>query len=316
VDVSAVIVSWNTCDLLRRCLGSLDAELKSRAAEVIVVDNDSSDGSAELVAREFPQASLVRLSGNQGFGRAANRGALEALGRFLLIANADVAAEPGAIERLLAAAEHHPGCGAFAPRLQLPEGKTQDSVFQFPSVGSALALNLGLRRIVAFTSRGRLILGAGNPETSRTVPWALGACLLIRRQAWEVVGGFDENLWMYAEDLDLGWRLRQAGWSTCYIPDAVFDHFGGAAAQQAWGEERLARGVLSGYAWILKRRGWLSARTIAISYVAGCAIRTAMFGALALFKPVPWTEKRDAMRRSMRLHAQGLRPVRELRDHR
>jgi GT2 family glycosyltransferase len=316
VDISVVVVSWNTCDLLRRCLESLESELEGRPHEVVVVDNDSSDGSAAMVAREFSQMKLIGLSANPGFGSAANRGAQEARGRFLLVLNADTAARAGAIERLLAAADRHGESGAFAPRLLLPGGAIQDSVFPFPSAGRALALNLGLRRPLAWASRGSLILGAGNPDSSRAVPWAMGACLLIRREAWQSVGGFDEELWMYAEDLDLGWRLRQAGWSTHYVPEATFDHFGEAATRQAWGDDRLARGVLSGYAWILRRRGPRTTRVIAGTYVIGCAVRWVVFALLATVKPARWAHKREQMLRSMKLHAQGLRSLAVLRGHR
>jgi GT2 family glycosyltransferase len=316
LDVSAVVVSWNTCDLLRRCLESLESELEGRPHELIVVDNDSSDGSSDMVRREFPQVTLLALKENVGYGRAANRAARDARGRFLLIANADVAARAGAIEQLLAAAARHHASGAFAPRLLLPSGATQHSVFPFPSVGTALALNLGLQRPLTWASGHSVILGAGNPDVSLSVPWALGACLLIRREAWVSVEGFDEELWMYAEDLDLAWRLCKAGWGTYYVPDASFDHVASAATRQLWGEERFARGVLSGYAWIRRRLGRARARVIAAIYVGGSSLRWAVFGVLALVDPERWDDKRGQMLRSAKLHAQGLRPLRALREKR
>src|SRR5439155_1129305 len=115
--------------------------------------------------------------------------------------------------------------------------------------------------------------GCWNPEREREVDWAIGAFLLIRREAWDAAGGFDDRQWMYAEDLDLGWRVAQAGWSTRYVPSARVLHHASAATTQAWGDERTLRWLRSTYAWMLRRRGPLRTRTTAAINVLGAYAR-------------------------------------------
>jgi GT2 family glycosyltransferase len=144
------------------------------------------------------------------------------------------------------------------------------------------------------------------------VPWAIGAFLLVRRAAWDAVGGFDPEQWMYAEDLDLGWRLHRAGWATRYEPRAVVDHHEAAATAQAWGEERTERWQRATYAWMLRRRGLARTRAAAAMNVAGAAARWAALAPAARAQPARFAHKRAAQRRWMRAHASGLAPRADL----
>ncbi len=234
--VTVAVVSWNTRDLLRRCLESLAAEVASGRCEVWVVDNASTDGSAELVRDEFPQVRLEASDDNLGFGPAVNLVANRTQAPWLAIANADIALRSGALDALLDAARDDPGAGALAPRLVLPDGSTQHSVFGFPTVPSALVIASGAGRALRPLGESSLLVGMFDADRPRRVPWAIAAFLLVRREAWDAIGGFDEHQWMYAEDLDIGWRLARAGWATRYVPGAHVEHESSASTEQAWGE--------------------------------------------------------------------------------
>ena len=314
--VTVAVVSWNTRDLLAGCLRSLEEDAKRGRVEVWVVDNASSDGSAELVADSFPWVRLEARSDNLGFGPAVNRVAARARTPWLAMANADVALRPGALQALLAAGERDGGAGALAPRLILPDGTTQHSVFPFPTIPFTLLFNSGLPAVVPGLADRLCLVGAWDPERARAVPWAVGAFLLVRRTAWEAAGGFDEDQWMYAEDLDLGWRLSRAHLSTRYVPEAVADHRHAAATTQAWGDDRTARWQRSTYAWMLRRRGLVRTRLVAGINVATCLARWVALTPAALINPGRWGPPRQAAHEWARRHAVGLQPAETLARHR
>jgi GT2 family glycosyltransferase len=265
--IAVAVVSWNTRELLRGCLRSLVDE---PLAEVWVVDNASQDGSAAMVAEEFPAARLVASDRNLGFGPGVNLVASQTAAPWIAPANADVELQPGALRALLDAGEHHPRAGILAPRLELPSGETQHSVYAFPTIPFTARFNLGFHR----RAGDRLCLeGFWDPSRERDVDWAIGAFLLIRRAAWNAAGGFDPGQWMYAEDLDLGWRAARAGWSTHYVPSARVLHHASAATTRAWGDERTLRWLRSTYAWMLRRRGLIRTRVTAAINVAGAYAR-------------------------------------------
>jgi hypothetical protein len=271
--VTVAVVSWNTRALLARCLDSLHADAEAGRADVWVVDNASTDGSAELVREHYPWATLIASRANLGFGAAVNAVAARTDGRWLAPANADIRVTPSALARLLAHSEAHPEAAVIAPRLILPDGGTQHSVYPFPTVPFTFAYVSGAVAKSRRLARYWCIGDGFDPDIVREVGWAVGAFLLVRRSAWRIVGGFDEAQWMYAEDLDLGWRLRQAGWSTRYVPQARVFHDESAATKQAWGDTRHARWHASTYAWLVRRRGLAIARVVAVINVVGYLVR-------------------------------------------
>ena len=277
--VTVAVVSWNTKDLLARCLDSFAAEAEAGRVDLWVVDNASTDGSAELVRARYPWANLVASEENLGFGRAVNLVAERTSSEWIAPSNADVAARPGAIEALLAAGSHDPGAGAIAPRLIVPGGDTQHSVFAFPTLTYSFLLAVGAYRLSARLGDRFAIPGYWDKERARRVPWAVAAFLMVRRTAWDGVGGFDERQWMYAEDLDLGWRLREAGWATRYEPSAVLDHQGAAATVQAFGADLAAQWQQSTYGFLVRRRGLAHAWGVALLNFAGAALRWALAAA-------------------------------------
>jgi GT2 family glycosyltransferase len=263
-DVTVAVVSFNTRTLLRACLASMRGPLPP---EVWVVDNGSQDGSPDVVRQEFPEVRLVETGTNLGFGAAVNLVARQTSTPWLLAANADVELTPGALERLVATAREDRAAGAVAPRLVLPDGRVQHSVFAFPTVPFTALFALGL-------AGDRLCVpGRWDPTRARRVPWAVGACLLLRREAWDAAGGFAEEQWMYAEDLDLGWRLRRAGWVTRYEPRAVVRQAEAAATGPAFGWRRRERWQRATYAWVLRRRGAARLRVVAGLNVLGALAR-------------------------------------------
>ena len=251
-------MSYNTRSLLERCLASLSG------FDVWVVDNGSTDGSEAVV----PPDRLIQPGRNVGYGAAVNLVASRTSSDWIVASNADVAVAPGAVEALVRAADA--GTGAVAPRLVLPDGSTQHSVLPFPTVPFTLAFALGLTR---FAGDRLCVPGHWDPSRPRTVPWAVGAFLALRRAAFEEVGGFDERQWLFAEDLDLGWRLSRAGWTTRYEPSAVVTHFESAATSAAFGAGRTERTQAETYAWLRRRRGRVVASTVAGLNVLGALAR-------------------------------------------
>jgi GT2 family glycosyltransferase len=315
-EVSAVIVSWNTRELLRACLESFRDDVDSGRAEVCVVDNASADGSADMVADEFGWVDLLACEDNAGFGTAVNRGAARGRGRWVGVGNADIALTPGALETMLAAGAADPGAGAIAPRLVLPDGSTQHSVFAFPTIPFTLGANLGVARVSKAWGDRHGIIGAWDSDRARRVPWAIAAFLLVRRDAWEQVGGFDEHQWMYAEDLDLGWQLHRAGFATRYVPDARVHHQSAASTTQAWGDGKTERWQRSTYAWMLRRLGAPRTRAAAAINVAGCLARWAVLAPAAKVAPGRFASARDSMRWWASVHRQGLARASALEEHR
>jgi N-acetylglucosaminyl-diphospho-decaprenol L-rhamnosyltransferase len=307
-SITAAVVSWNTRELLDRCLESLRPDAESGRLAVWVVDNASTDGSAELVRERHPWAELIASDQNLGFGAAVNRVAERSGGEWLLIANADIAPRPGALDALVEAGRRDPGAGAIAPRLVLPDGTTQHSVFAFPTLPFALVFNTGLFHLSRALGDRMALLDRWDSTRARRVPWAVGACLLVRREAWDAAGGFDERQWMYAEDLDLGWKLREHGWATRYEPRALVDHESAAATTKAFGgdEEITRRWQRSTYGWIARRRGPGFARLVAAMNFAGCGLRYLAMTPLAWLRPEEWRERRRALGRWTMVHLAGL----------
>jgi len=303
--VTVAVISWNTRELLVRCLRSLAADARAGRADVWVVDNDSSDGSAAAARAEAPWAHVIDAGENLGFGRAVNLVARRTTGDWLVCANADVALEPDTLEQLVQTATGDGRVGVVAPRLLLGDGRTQHSVYPFPTVAFTLAFNLGLPRLSPRLADHLCLEGAWDPERARPVPWAIGALLLLRRTAFEQVGGFDERQWIYAEDLDLGWRLHDGGWGTRYEPRARALHADGAATAIAFGEERTARYMDATYEVLRRRRGASTARVVAALNVAGAAIRVAWMAPLALVLR-RWREPLKRTRMWGQVHLRGL----------
>jgi GT2 family glycosyltransferase len=314
--VVVAVVSWNTRDLLDRCLRSLEPEVERGRAEVWVVDNASTDGSAEMVRERFGWVRLIASADNMGFGRAVNLVAERTSSEWLAIANADIALRSGALDRLLAAAKRDPGAAAIAPRLLLPAGNTQHSVFAFPTIPFALTLNSGVFRAVGSLGDRMALPGFWDTERARRVPWAIAAFLLVRRRAWDAIGGFDDRQWMYAEDLDLGWRLRQAGWATRYEPGAHVDHESGAATLLAFGEELAPVWQRSTYGFMARRFGMPRTWAVAALNLAGSGTRWLAMAPARAVRPDRFRARHQALGRWVMVHARVLTGSEKIKSYR
>jgi GT2 family glycosyltransferase/glycosyltransferase involved in cell wall biosynthesis len=269
VDVSVVVVSYNTRDLLARTLEALQAQRGVRF-ELLVVDNGSRDGSAELVRERWPDATLLALGENAGFARANNLAFGRCRGEFVLLLNSDCFLHPGALATLVAGAKRHPAAAAVGPRLLNVDGSLQRSAWPFPRparlVLEAFALHRPLARLGLMED---LRLWAHDEE--RAADFLIGACLLIRREALAEVGGFDESFWLYGEEADLCRRLSRRDWDVVLVPDAVATHVGGASSDRS--TERL-RHFYRGQKRFLRRHGGVAAWPIArLALLVGSALR-------------------------------------------
>jgi hypothetical protein len=245
-ELSIVIPSWNTRELLARCLASIDAA-QMPDTEVIVVDNASADGSADMVAARFPRAQLVRNAENEGFARGCNQGMRMASGEALLLLNADTEIEGTALVDMLAFLRAHPEHGAVAPRLVNPDGTTQRACMRFPGLWTPLFFGTPLERWLPRSRElERYFLRDWDHGDERDVDQPPAACLMLRRAALDEVGLFDEDLWLFFNDVDLSLRLARAGWKTRYLHGArVVHHHGKSTAQfprrvAEWQKNRLA----------------------------------------------------------------------------
>jgi N-acetylglucosaminyl-diphospho-decaprenol L-rhamnosyltransferase len=224
VGCSALIVSFNTRELTLEAIASV-VELPD--VETVVVDNASGDGSADAVEKQFPAVRLVRSESNLGFAGGVNRAAAEASGEFLLVLNSDAQLQPGALDRLLGVMAREPRAALVAPALRYPDGRLQPSAFAFPGL---LQVVLDLRpvdRLMNSRLNGRV-----RAHAPRQIDHPLGACMLIRRAAWDDVGPLDEGYFMYLEEIDWCRRARARGWRIWYQPHALALHHGASSTSQ------------------------------------------------------------------------------------
>ncbi len=288
VRVRVGIVSWNTAELLERCLAALPAALAGVDAEVVVVDNASGDASADVAARH-PGVTVLRNGHNVGYARAMNQalgtamaGAAGAAGAdvaagpagadVLVALNPDTVAPPGSLAALAAHLLADPGVGLLAPRLENPDGSLQHSVHRFPSPRQAATVLLVPRWWQRRLGIGRRwwTEGLAPHDRSVDVDWAVGAVHAIRAGALDRAAPYSERWFMYVEDLDLCWRLGRQGWRCRLDADVAVVHVGNAAGSQAWGEGRTGRWLAATYDWYAGVHGtaamrrWAALNVVAI----------------------------------------------------
>lgn len=233
-DVSVIIVNWNTRDLLAQCLQSLYETTSDLNLEVIVVDNASSDGSPEMVRKRFPQVQLIENRENVGFARANNQAIERCGGRYVLLLNSDTQALPGSLDKTVRFMDHHPRAGIAGVRLLDADGIFQASYIPFPTLWQEFLMLSGLGRLLI-----RPTFPSCGPQTEKRAQkiegYVEGAYLMARRQALDHIGGLDERIFMYAEEVDWCYRFAQAGWEVWYLPDVAIVHYGGQSSTQRQG---------------------------------------------------------------------------------
>ncbi|MEN6520993.1 MAG: glycosyltransferase family 2 protein [Armatimonadota bacterium] len=232
MQLSIAIVSWNTKRLLRQCLSSVFGDLDGLTAEVIVVDNGSSDDSAGMVRCEFPQVRLIEAGENLGFTRANNLAYKESSGDCFLLLNSDTVVLPGALPLLVRFMESNPAAGAVGSKLLNGDGTLQRSCSPFPTPLQELFDALYLSKLFPENRlTGSFAMSYWDFSSVREVDFAGGSCLLLRRAALEEIGLLDEGFFMYSEEADLCYRLKEAGWKVFFYPDARVIHYGGQSSK-------------------------------------------------------------------------------------
>ena len=235
-DLSIVIVSWNTRQLLADCLASLPAACLGLRHEVLVVDNDSHDGSDEMIEADFPDVRLLRAGGNLGFTRGNNLALPQTSGRWILLLNPDTVCPPGSLARLVefaSARECEAPVGAVGPRLVDEAGRPAISCGWFPALRFHWLEFLDpLRLLPGSWFRDRVVHRPGRHEASHPVEYVMGACLLMPRTAYEEVGALDEQFFMYFEETDWCLRAHRAGRTNWYCGEVEVAHLEGRASDQ------------------------------------------------------------------------------------
>lgn len=229
--VSIVIVSFNTVDLLDQCLESIERCESEYDLDVIVVDNGSHDGSADLVADRYPGVRLLRNADNLGFSKATNQGIRISDADYVLLLNSDTVVLPGSIDRVVEHLEAHPEVGIVGCKVLKPDG-TLDAPCRrsFPTPENSLYQRLGLTRLFPKSRRfAAYYLSYLDPDETASIDCLMGAYMMIRRAVVDRVGLLDEDCFFYAEDIDYCYRTKQAGWEIVYFPEVTIIHHRGAS---------------------------------------------------------------------------------------
>ena len=222
-DVSVVVVTYDALPWLERCLESV------RAYETIVVDHGSTDGTVPFVRERFPEVTLVEQE-NRGLGAGWNTGMRRASGRYFLILNADAWVLGDAVERLVEFADSRPDAAVVGPRLRNEDGTLQRSVRGFPTLWRLATEYLFLRKLAPRTRALNAFYAGGFDHDSLVeADFVMGACMLVRREAVDQVGGLDEDFFLFSEETDWCYRFRAAGWKVLFFPGAEVVHVGGAS---------------------------------------------------------------------------------------
>jgi hypothetical protein len=290
MKLSVIVVNWNTADLLWQCLESIYADLTAVEAEVLVVDSASTDHSMTQAQARYPQSTFIFSPVNVGFGTANNLALRQARGDFLLLLNPDTLVHPGAIDVLLGYMEKYPHVGASASRLLNPDGSLQYSCSPEPTLGREF---LRMFHLGGVRPDGYYPMQTWNLTLPRSVEVILGACMLLRKTALDQAGLFDENFFMYSEEVDLCRRIRQAGWEIHWVPQSLITHYGGQSTRQMAAEMfvQLYRAKID---YFRKHHGVLQATIYKLILFASGLPRLAL-APVARLEPAPRREKHRAI---------------------
>lgn len=270
MDLSILIVTYNSRALIGTLLQRLQAEIAPLAAEVVLVDNASADGTAQSVREHHPWVHVIAGADNLGFAAGNNLAARHARGRHLLLLNPDALPAPGALRRGLELMDSHPQVGLAGGELRAEDGSRQPSARMFPTLRDEFFTLSGLAaRHPGSRLFARLDRGWADPDAAAQVDWIPGAFVFVPAAVWARLGGFDERFFMYYEEVDLCRRLRAAGLQVRYWPELKALHIGGASARTV-ADARLSRAGSQLESWRMrsallyyrKQHGWLAAALV------------------------------------------------------
>jgi GT2 family glycosyltransferase len=280
VELSFILVNWNTKGLILEALRSIVDSVRGYRYEVVVVDNGSEDGSAEAISKAFPQVRLILNDRNLGFARAVNQALAQTTGSYIVLLNSDARLMEGAIQALVVFMEKETDVGIAGGQLINADGSRQNSIAPFPSLATEL-LN---KRLL------RTLFPRKYPGKERDYPYPIdvdslvGACIIVRRQALEEVGGLDEGYFFFMEETDWCLRMREKGWLVCFVPGARVIHLQGGSASMAKTEARIEY-YRSRYRLFSKWRG----RAMTVLLKVGLVLR--LVGEVAANSPLLWKKQ-------------------------
>lgn len=232
MKISIIVVNANMRHFLEPLLTSIKDNVKKVAHEVIVVDNNSTDDSRKMIRERFPNVLLIEMDHNAGFGKASNCGAQAAKGKYLLLLNPDTIVCGDAVQSMFKFLEREKSAAVVGCKLLNPDGTLQRSCGIFPNLRTEFFVRTFLNRIFPKGKMaGSYLLGAWDYSTTAEVDWVSGACLMIRKSVFDSLGGFDEQLFMYYEDVELCYRTNQLGWKVYFFPQAAIYHYLGGSWQ-------------------------------------------------------------------------------------
>ncbi len=254
IDLTITIVSWNTRELLRGCLRSIDQSQTTASFEIHVVDNASQDDSVAMVQAEFPEVKLIVNQTNSGFAKANNQSWQQAQGRYWLLLNSDAEVRVGALDKLVTFMDAHPKAGLTTARLVNPDGTPQFCAQPEPSIMRTLFEASRLHKFLPAGLRGRIMLSTyWTYDDSLRLGWTWGTALVARRAAVEECGALSEEFFMYGEDLEWCLRVRQKGWEIWFCPEAEVLHYGGQSSALKWDETGRGQKIEQGFYQALRQ---------------------------------------------------------------
>lgn len=308
--LSIIIVNWNTRDITRNCLSSVREKVCGIDYETIVVDNASSDGSAEMIRAEFPEVRLIANEENLGFGRANNQAMRVARGRLFLLLNSDTLIIDDSVERLVSFIERDSTIGIAGCKLLFEDQTLQSSCSRFPSIRLALLEGLMFYKLLPRRTQGELLLGGYWPhDHARDVDCVWGAAMIVRREVFDETGGFDERIFMYGEDLEWCMRVRDFGWRITFTPDCKIIHLNHKSAEKKYGDERIDLCHKRMYEIYRSRSGRVAMGVLLLIGAAGSLIRVCYFGLRSLIKSSAqsyFSAQASFYNRSLKYHIRAL----------
>ncbi len=234
MDLSIIIVTWNSEEFIRNCLDSIFLSLVNFTSEVIVVDNNSSDETAKIVEQLYPQVNLIQNKENLGYAKGNNQGIEESRGEYVLLLNPDTQVLEDSLSLMYRFMEENPNAGALGPKLLNPDKTVQPSCREFPTFSTLIWEFSGLSRLFPRSGVfGRWRMGYFDFDKQREVDQPMASCLMLRRAALEDVGIFDESLAMFFNDVDLCYRIKKGGWKIYFYPEAKVIHHKGGSTRKA-----------------------------------------------------------------------------------
>jgi len=312
VDLTVVMVSYNTKELLKRSLKSIYQNVKGISFEIVVVDNGSRDNSVRMIRNKFPQVKLIENRENLGFARANNQAIEQSRARYFLLFNPDSSFKASPPHKMIKFMDNHPQVGILGCKILNTDGTIQPSNASFPNLFTEFLRAFQLKKLIpGVRARGKIgekwrgILGSTlkeylrvywDSETIREVDWVTGACLLARRKAIEEVGLLDENFFMYYEDADWCYRMRNKDWKTYYFPFFEVVHYVGKSDSRFSPRTFIERHK-SMYYYFRKHKGKKAVFLLRLFIFGGLALR--WVGLLVIY---PFTKKKQAELRN-RLYA-------------